>query len=156
MMEIENSDISLERLKDAHIERLAKIAEESGLLGIGISAFEKELTNRISYYKVAVCGEIPIGFIGIWNIAGECDIIDIAVDIKYRRRGVAYRLMQDVIGYCRDNGYSAIHLEVRESNFAAISLYEKAGFKRVGFREKYYSDGENAVLMTLFISGFPE
>lgn len=150
--EIKNDMISFERLKSEHIDTLVRIAEEGGLSGMSAAAFEKELENRISYYKIAIYCGTPVGFIGVWNIAGECEVIDIAVDLKFRRRGIASQLMEDVIGFCKDSVIPVIHLEVRESNIAAISLYEKVGFKRVGFREKYYSNGENAVLMSLALS----
>ena len=150
--EIKNEGVSLEKLKSEHIDNLVRIAEEGGLSGMSAASFEKELENRISYYKIAIYGGTPVGFIGVWNIAGECEVIDIAVDLKFRRRGIASQLMEDVIGFCKDSGISVIHLEVRESNIAAISLYEKVGFKRVGFREKYYSNGENAVLMSFDLS----
>ena len=46
-----------------------------------------------------------------------------------------------------------ITLEVRESNLGAISLYEKAGFEKVGVRKNFYSHPtENAVLYTKYFS----
>ena len=53
---------------------------------------------------------------------------------------------------CADASF--ITLEVRESNNAAIRLYEKLGYKEVGRRKNFYSDPtENAILMTMFFNG---
>ena len=41
----------------------------------------------------------------------------------------------------------SIILEVRKSNFSAINLYLKFGFSELGIREKYYYDGEDAIVM---------
>ena len=43
--------------------------------------------------------------------------------------------------------YNSIILEVRKSNFPAINLYLKFGFSELGIREKYYNDGEDAIIM---------
>jgi ribosomal-protein-alanine N-acetyltransferase len=40
------------------------------------------------------------------------------------------------------------HLEVRESNLAAIALYQSLGFVQVGRRASYYADGEAALLFS--------
>lgn len=42
-------------------------------------------------------------------------------------------------------------LEVRASNHGAQQLYEQLGFARVGLRRRYYSNGEDAILMTLVL-----
>jgi len=141
--------ICFDELKLRYIDELVKISEDGGLTNISSQAFEKELQNKISHYIVAVKDEIPVGFIGIWNIAGEGEIIDVATSLDFRRQGIASQLIEKMIKWCNDNAVSVLHLEVREGNIPAISLYEKMGFKIVGMREKYYSDGENAILMDL-------
>lgn len=51
---------------------------------------------------------------------------------------------------CRDTAEQVL-LDVRASNDAALGLYYSLGFERVGLRKRYYSDGEDAVLMTLLL-----
>jgi ribosomal protein S18 acetylase RimI-like enzyme len=65
---------------------------------------------------------------------GEREILNLAVDPSARRRGVARALLQVELG----RGKNQWFLEVRESNFRAIKLYESAGFRVAGRRESYY------------------
>lgn len=64
---------------------------------------------------------------------GEREILNLAVAPPFRRRGVAARLLQQVLQPEMD-----CFLEVRESNLIAQDLYRKLGFVPVGRREKYY------------------
>src|SRR5271165_2313087 len=77
------------------------------------------------------------------DAAGEHEILNVAVDSRFRRQGVGERLLQVEL----ERG--GIHfLEVRESNVAARRLYEKKGFREVAVRKGYYeAPPENAILM---------
>ncbi len=78
---------------------------------------------------------------------GEREILFIAVDPAYRRRGIAKRLLQDELAGSRGEWF----LEVRESNLAAIRLYQSLGFRVAGRRENYYPDPpEPAIVMRFF------
>ncbi len=78
---------------------------------------------------------------------GEREILYIAVDPAYRRRGIARMLVLNELATSR----GACFLEARESNAAAIKLYESVGFVAVGRRESYYSDPtETAIVMRIF------
>ncbi len=86
-----------------------------------------------------------VGFI-VWRITApdEAEILNLAVWPECRRHGVATRLLESLLSA---PSYSWF-LEVRESNRAARSLYEKMGFREVGRRPSYYRDtGEAAVVM---------
>lgn len=88
------------------------------------------------------------------NVAGEAEILRIAVAQELRKCGVGDAILTQFRNECTKNNIGCIHLEVRQSNIAAISLYIKHGFKQVGVRRAYYSDnGEDAVLYTLIIDG---
>jgi ribosomal-protein-alanine N-acetyltransferase len=82
------------------------------------------------------------------TVVGEREILFIAVDPAYRRRGIAKRLLQNELGGSR----GAWFLEVRESNLAAIRLYETLGFQVAGQREEYYSDPPESALVMRFLS----
>ncbi|MDX2267766.1 MAG: GNAT family N-acetyltransferase [Bryobacter sp.] len=89
-------------------------------------------------------GERPVGFLLYHLVAGEGEILNLAVAPALRRQGVARELFRQV------KGLAAVwHLEVRESNAAARALYRSLGFAEVGRRERYYLDGEAALLLTL-------
>ena len=94
---------------------------------------EKELTGVVTY-SLAV---------------DTADIEDIVTKKSQRRKGIGLELLTRAEKAVVEKGVSKIFLEVRETNIPAISLYEKAGYKRLSVRKKYYSDtGEAAVLMT--------
>ena len=83
----------------------------------------------------------------------EGNLLDIAVDEKYRRQGIARKLFKELFKVADEKKLSFITLEVRESSTPAISLYEAHGFERVGVRKNYYSKPtENAVLMTKYFN----
>jgi ribosomal-protein-alanine N-acetyltransferase len=77
----------------------------------------------------------------------EAQILDIAVDPARRGKGFAKALMQYAIIVAMDKGAEVLALEVRSSNAAAITLYERLGFVRVGLRSRYYDGVDDAVLM---------
>lgn len=90
-----------------------------------------------------------VGFAGIWIMADEAHITNIATRESYRRRGLGELLLISVIDLTTELNASLITLEVRVSNTTAQSLYHKYGFNRVGLRRGYYTDnGEDAILMT--------
>ena len=81
-------------------------------------------------------------------IAPEGEIYRIAVAPEFRRRGIAYRLLDYAVKTERGRGLEVLFLEVREGNTPAIKLYEEYGFARVGIRKNYYqSPTENAIIM---------
>jgi ribosomal-protein-alanine N-acetyltransferase len=95
-------------------------------------------------------GQYIIGFAGLWMLAGEAHITNIAVREKYRRRGTGEALLIGIIELAIKLEAHLITLEVRASNSDAQKLYAKYGFVRVGLRRGYYTDnGEDAVLMSI-------
>jgi len=94
--------------------------------------------------------EYIIGFAGLWLMAGEAHITNIAVRESYRRRGIGELLLISMIELSLGLGAHLVTLEVRASNTAAQSLYAKYSFAQVGLRRGYYTDNrEDGVLMTL-------
>jgi ribosomal-protein-alanine N-acetyltransferase len=55
--------------------------------------------------------------------------------------------MSKLIEALIEAGASRVLLEVRESNKSAINLYKKLGFEVIGEVERYYSNGEKAIVM---------
>jgi len=90
-----------------------------------------------------------IGFSGIWVLADEAHITNIAVREQYQRQGIGELLLISTIDLARERKASTMTLEVRASNYAAQKLYSKYGFTQVGLRRGYYLDNrEDAVLMS--------
>lgn len=123
-----------------------------------ISSFEYEIGNRDAILKVAVLGTTVIGFICVRTILDETHLMNIAVIRSFRSRGVGELLLNTVIDELRRSGSDAgLTLEVRESNLAALRLYEKAGFVESGRRTNYYRrPQEDAVIMKMHNEGFED
>lgn len=86
-------------------------------------------------------GSVVAAFALYRIVAGEGELLNLAVSRDHRRRGFALQLLQALFALA-----PIWHLEVRESNAPAIALYTRAGFHRIGRRANYYSDGEAALL----------
>ena len=71
--------------------------------------------------------------------ADECEILNFAVGCKFRRQGIGKKLLYEGLALCVEMGAATAYLDVRQSNTAAIALYEKMGFEKTGKRAKYYS-----------------
>jgi ribosomal-protein-alanine N-acetyltransferase len=88
----------------------------------------------------------------VWlNVFGdEAEIIDFRVDARMRQQGVGRYLLSEILNVLDLSGIKAVFLEVRRSNLAAITLYERAGFATIGVRNNYYETAkgrEDALLM---------
>ena len=91
-------------------------------------------------------GEIK-GVLLLSLAADECEILNFAVDEKFRRQGIGEKLLSEGLEICRDMGAETAYLDVRKSNSGAIALYKKAGFEKTGERAKYYSAPEEDALL---------
>jgi [ribosomal protein S18]-alanine N-acetyltransferase len=91
-----------------------------------------------------------VGMIVMWLILDEAHIGTFAIHPDYRRKGIGKDLLIESLLEAFATGVRLCYLEVRRSNLAAQSLYEKFGFQITSVRPHYYRDnGEDAMLMTL-------
>jgi ribosomal-protein-alanine N-acetyltransferase len=90
-----------------------------------------------------------IAYICLQLVVDELHILRIAVRPEWRCLGIASWLLNETLYLARTKGATQAFLEVRPSNEAARALYQKAGFKTIGRRPRYYSETkEDAILMT--------
>jgi ribosomal-protein-alanine N-acetyltransferase len=95
-----------------------------------------------------------VGYLLFWRLGAELELHKIAVDGAWQRRGHAARLLEFFIATGRSWGSERAVLEVRESNIAAIRLYEKYAFRAAGRRSDYYTrPQEDALVYELLFSG---
>ncbi len=100
-------------------------------------------------FFIVSSGARAAGYGSMRYILDEAEICNIAVYEYFRRRGAASAILEQMLKAAHDLQLKSIHLEVRASNCAAISLYEKYGFKQSGVRRAFYQKPrEDAVLMT--------
>lgn len=94
-----------------------------------------------------------VGYMDIWITFEQAQIANIGVVPLYQGKGIASFMLKHAVACAEENGCENMSLEVRRSNQAAISLYEKYGFIQVGIRRHYYEDGEDAFLMVKPMGG---
>jgi [ribosomal protein S18]-alanine N-acetyltransferase len=108
----------------------ASLWTETSIEGVfqqsGIAAFIAEISDR------------PTGFIIARWVAGEAEILNLAVRVQHRRRGLAANLFRRLLEELREHGTTRLFLEVRQSNATAIRFYQKLGFTQIGRRNGYY------------------
>jgi ribosomal-protein-alanine N-acetyltransferase len=116
--------------------------------------FERELgRGTLSELLVARAleGGTPpplVGYLCAWVVTDELHINNLAVDPRWRRRGVAATLLRAALDRGRARQTRRAFLEVRASNLGAQALYEKLGFAPTGIRKRYYTHPiEDAVIM---------
>ena len=105
--------------------------------------------------QVAVMDGRVAGFLASRQVApDEREILNVAVDLSQRRKGIARALLMHELTHERQGEFAGARrwfLEVRASNVAAIHLYETAGFERCGRRPGYYQQpAEEALVMRIF------
>ena len=89
--------------------------------------------------------DAPVAFVLVRAIAGEAEILTLAVDPAMRRRGLAQALVEAAFLAAQTAGAEAMFLEVAADNAGAIALYAGAGFIRVGARPGYYPRETGAI-----------
>lgn len=112
--------------------------------------FEDEFHNSAAFYFVLEISGKVCGYAGFWKILDEGHLTNVAVHPDFRRSGYGRLLMSSIISQAKLCGITALTLEVRVSNAAAIALYESFGFRASGRRKRYYPDNkEDALIMWL-------
>lgn len=141
----------VEPATSADAPRLAQIHGASFHRGWGEAEFEHMLSQPNTLAHRLRWGRRTIGFAISRIGADEAEILSIALDPRFRGRGMSRHLLLIHLGHLAGRGVRSIFLEVEENNQPARRLYERTGFIVVGGRERYYQqpNGEqlNALLM---------
>lgn len=149
--------IALKPLDRAHAAAVAAL--EARVMGSdawseALVADELGRADRVWWAAYAADPAMPlpadaplVGYAGGWVVDGDVQVLKVGVDPAFRRRGLARALVARVAADARNLGARTASLEVRASNDGARALYEALGFASLGVRPRYYSDGEDAVIM---------
>ncbi|MDR4479087.1 MAG: ribosomal protein S18-alanine N-acetyltransferase [Nitrospira sp.] len=112
--------------------------------------------NQFAHFLIAKCpdplsGSLVIGgFFCFWIVFEEVRLMNLAVLARFRRQGVAARLVCTALRTGLERGASRAMLEVRASNQEAVTLYHRLGFRQTATRTRYYvNPEEDAVLMEM-------
>ena len=139
---------TVRKMKKEDLDRVSQIEKECFSTPWSRDAFEDMIDNEAALYMVAEDNGYIVANCGVIVAAGEGDICNVAVDPSYRKRGIAKLLLTRIMEEAsKELSVYAFTLEVRISNRAAISLYEKLGFVNEGIRPGFYtSPKEDAVI----------
>lgn len=113
--------------------------------------FEAEVAASHRFNIVARRDGVIVGYLFAMWLFDEMHINKIAVIESERRKGVADTLMASCFAFAREHDVHAISLEVRTSNHGAQEFYRYLNFKSSYVRQRYYPDGESAVVMTRMV-----
>lgn len=86
-----------------------------------------------------------IAFIICRHVQGVSHILNVCVDLPYRRQGLARQLIKDLIKSYKNTPIRSLILEVRPTNKIAIALYESLGFKHFAVKKEYYKDPDGRI-----------
>lgn len=143
--------VTVRRATDRDVSAIVAI-EQQELTAVHWKAeeYHKRLTD--GFLLAAESEGRVCGFICANGVLGDWDIENLVVAVAFRRHGIAGELIRALIRESQNARGTAWLLEVRESNQAARSLYEKHGFQEVGRRPRYYREpADDAVLYELRI-----
>ena len=100
-----------------------------------------------------------IGFAVFQTVLDEAELLYLVIDQACQQQGNASQLLTHAFRKLLEQGVASVFLEVRESNAAARSLYQRLGFQAVGYRKNYYQplsghadEAENALLLRLTLT----
>ena len=148
--DLENQLCIIRKMQESDLDEVCKIEQESFSIPWTREAMADSLKSENNVYLVAEYAGKIVGYCGRWGIVGEGQINNVAVDASYQGRGIASKMMKALIEEGSRKKLTEFTLEVRESNIAAIRLYEKTGFQKEGIRKNFYdAPKEDAVIMWL-------
>lgn len=148
-MENGGAHVRVRLMQAADVPRIAELERICFSAPWSENALLESLQKPEYTFLAAELEGVVMGYAGMIRALDEGDVTDVAVFPAYRGMGAAYALMTALRELAGAQGIARIFLEVRESNTAALSLYEKSGFQRIGMRRNFYdAPRENAVLMS--------
>ncbi|NHO54229.1 ribosomal-protein-alanine N-acetyltransferase [Acetobacter estunensis] len=121
-------------------ERWNAEAFENLLRSSGVSAF------------LACHAEMPVGFVLVRSVLDEAEILTLAVDPAFQRKGVGRAVLGKLFHVLREQEIIRVFLEVSVRNGAARALYAATGLVTMGLRRRYYPDGSDAEVMAAEIT----
>lgn len=142
-------NVEIVNMEHRHVKEVALLENKSFSMPWSEKAFDDVIDSDNYKYIVALVDGHVVGYAGMQHVLDEAEITNIAVASDMKRLGIATKLLETLEEIGRRNNIKYIHLEVREGNKPARTLYENQGFLVDGMRKNFYQKPtENAVLMT--------
>ncbi len=141
----------IRNMTESDIDRVCELECQCFSVPFTKKTITELFSNTCWHFLVAEYDGNVVGYISMYVIIDEKEIVNVCTDPKYRGLGIGSALVSAAIDYEREK-CAIVMLEVRKSNSVAIALYEKFGFKSVGVSKNHYSNPrEDAILMNLEI-----
>ncbi len=142
-------DVRIQAMRRRHLRSVLRIEGQVCPRPWTLALFLSELGAGPSRrYLVARAGPSVVGYGGLMVGLGEGHVTTLAVDPRWRRQGIATRLLLTLAHHGVDEGCSGLTLEVRMGNIGAQALYRRFGFVPAGVRRGYYAETkEDALIM---------
>lgn len=139
--------MEIKAMKEAQVPQIAALETVCFSDPWSEKSILSELENPLSCWLVAMDGERLAGYVGSQTVLGETDMMNLAVDPDYRRKGLGKELILSLIEALRQRESRCLTLEVRDSNAPARALYEGLGFQEIGRRKNYYRNPKEDALI---------
>ena len=144
--------ITIRKMKTMDVDQVCLLEEMAFSMPWHRKSFVEMIENKDALYLVVEEDARPgvvVACCGMRSVVGEGDISNVVVHPNYRKRGIAYRMLTELLERgAHEFGTESYTLEVRQSNIDAIRLYEKLGFVREGIRKNFYEKPtEDAIIM---------
>jgi ribosomal-protein-alanine N-acetyltransferase len=141
------ADLEIRRLTYADLPQVISVERRAFPTPWSLAMFVLELSKPSGVCLAARRNGRLAGYLVCSRYDTVWHIMNVAVDPGDRRSGIATAMLRELLVRVGD-GEARFTLEVRQSNAAAIALYERFGFRAAGMRRRYYQDnGEDAVIM---------
>ncbi len=130
---------------------LADIHKQCFARGWAASEFSAYVDDPATALVLVACdgGRRVAGFAAFRMAAGEAELLSLAVQRRWRGRGVGTALMKAAHQDLRDSAVQHMFLEVEEGNVPALALYRSSGFVEIGRRAAYYPKPDGKVAAAL-------
>ena len=145
--------ISIVKFENRHIDECVQIEKKCFSDPWSKNMITLSFSSSVSLFFAAEDDDGLIGFIMAYKVLDEIEIINIAVNEKYRKNGVGSSLLNEILKVASNEKIKNIYLEVRKSNVTAIKFYEKYGFSVYSVRKMYYNKPiEDALMMRMHLT----
>ena len=134
-------------MNESHVAQVAELEKICFSDPWSENSVASELKNPLSCWLVAEEDSAVAGYIGSQTVVDESDMMNVAVHPDHRRKGVAEKLVMELVEALKKRDSRCLTLEVRASNEPARALYEKLGFVQVGLRKNYYRNPREDALI---------
>ena len=134
-------------MNESHVAQVAALEKICFSDPWSENSVASELKNPLSCWLVAEEDGKVTGYVGSQTVMDESDMMNVAVHPDYRRKGIAEKLVMELVEALKKRDSRCLTLEVRASNEPARALYEKQGFVQVGLRKNYYRNPREDALI---------